>query len=166
MTIEKLHGLWASVIELGIGFYLLWREVTWAYIAPAVIAISQYAAIENRALLMYDHSLHFLNFYDLQSASQSAEEVEPVYSRASSFDFQNGKYLIHLNRSSRSIQDCMWDFIRHKVAIDSSPCRCFDANIRTTLNLILGNTVEQHKGCQDDGFARLHRNHASSCSYD
>lgn len=42
-TIEKLHSVWASVIELGIGIFLLEREVGWACIAPAVVAISQYS---------------------------------------------------------------------------------------------------------------------------
>lgn len=41
-TMEKLHSLWASVIELGIGIFLLQRQVGWACIAPAVIAICQY----------------------------------------------------------------------------------------------------------------------------
>lgn len=42
LTMDKLHSLWASVIELGIGIFLLQREVGWACIAPAVVAISQH----------------------------------------------------------------------------------------------------------------------------
>ncbi|POS76379.1 canalicular multispecific organic anion transporter 2 [Diaporthe helianthi] len=38
-TVEKLHSLWASVIELALGTYLLKREVGWACIAPVIVAL-------------------------------------------------------------------------------------------------------------------------------
>lgn len=47
-TIEKLHSLWASVVELAIGIFLLQIEVGWACIAPVIVAISQYIYISSR----------------------------------------------------------------------------------------------------------------------
>lgn len=41
-TVEKLHSIWASIVELSIGIYLLQIEVGWACVAPAVVAFSQY----------------------------------------------------------------------------------------------------------------------------
>lgn len=41
-TIEKLHAIWASVVELAIGIYLLKQEVGWACVAPALVALGQY----------------------------------------------------------------------------------------------------------------------------
>ncbi|CAG8961703.1 hypothetical protein HYFRA_00006243 [Hymenoscyphus fraxineus] len=37
-TIEKIHSLWASVIELVVAVFLLEREVGWACIAPVLVA--------------------------------------------------------------------------------------------------------------------------------
>lgn len=41
-TVEKLHSVWASIVELSIGIYLLQIEVGWACVAPAVVALGQY----------------------------------------------------------------------------------------------------------------------------
>ena len=40
-TIEKLHSLWASLIELPIAVYLLEIEVGWACVGPIIIASSK-----------------------------------------------------------------------------------------------------------------------------
>lgn len=42
ITIEKWHSIWASVIELAIGIFLLEIEVGWACIAPAIAAFGEY----------------------------------------------------------------------------------------------------------------------------
>lgn len=44
-TVEKLHSIWASVVELAIGVYLLSEEVGWACVAPAVVAVRQYLSV-------------------------------------------------------------------------------------------------------------------------
>ncbi|KAI9048359.1 hypothetical protein LZ554_008151 [Drepanopeziza brunnea f. sp. 'monogermtubi'] len=38
-TIEKIHSLWASIIELGIGTYLLQIEVGWACTGPIIVTL-------------------------------------------------------------------------------------------------------------------------------
>ncbi|QDS76097.1 hypothetical protein FKW77_006285 [Venturia effusa] len=38
-TIEKIHSLWASVIEIGIAIYLLEREMEWSCFAPILVAL-------------------------------------------------------------------------------------------------------------------------------
>lgn len=40
-TIEKIHSLWASLIEIGIAIYLLEREMGWACFAPVLVALGE-----------------------------------------------------------------------------------------------------------------------------
>lgn len=74
-TLEKLHSLWASTIELGIGIFLLEREVGWACIAPAVVAIRQYGIPLGKLAYMADshvhvQSLHFVDFLHFQAIAK------------------------------------------------------------------------------------------------
>lgn len=74
-TIEKIHSLWASVIEIGIAIYLLESEMGWACFVPIFVALGTilfyYFSFARNTSLRYDKSLHALDYLHLQTAAQS-----------------------------------------------------------------------------------------------
>lgn len=40
-TVEKLHAVWAGIVELAVGIFLLQLEVGYACVAPVVVAVGQ-----------------------------------------------------------------------------------------------------------------------------
>lgn len=104
-TVEKIHSLWASVIEIGIAIYLLEREMGWAFFAPVFVALGMilfyYFSFARNTSLRYDKSLHALNYLHLQIAAQSSKEVESSNTEASGFDIDNAKQ--HEDRQDNGI---------------------------------------------------------------